>query len=1157
MQYLRYGLVAGALQLSAVHPAEAADLPYLNFEHHPIHALDLSPSRQVLAVAHTADQRVQLFDVTQGKAVATGHVVVGVDPVSVRFRNENELWVVNHVSDSVSVIDLATRKVRATLATPDEPFDVVFANGRAFVSASQVNQVAVFELADLSRAPQLLTLKGEDPRALAVSPDGSSVYAAIYESGNATTVLPGGIDRNESGLPNAVSDPRGPYGGVNPPPNVGTRIEPPMNPAAPAPPGTSLIVRRGSDRRWRDDNNRDWTALVSGNLASASGRKPGWDLGDRDIAVINSSNLEIRYVTGLMNIGMALAVQPNGKITLIGTEAFNEIRFEPNVKSRFLEVRIALVTPNAAFDRTLVNLNSHLLPQAVQVSEAERKLAVGDPRAVIWNADGSRGWVAGMGSNNVLEIDRDGRRVGAPIAVGEGPAGLALDEARQRLYVWNHFAASLSVLDISTRKQVQSLAAFNPLPRAIRDGRKFFYDTHLTSGLGQVSCASCHIDGRMDRLAWDLGDPREMPKRFNQNCVTTAVVLLRRPSCEDFHSMKGPMTTQTMQDIIGHEPLHWRGDRDGIEEFNSTFPGLLGDDRPLSAAEMQAFENFLATMAFPPNPYRRVDNSLPTEVPLPGHFSAGRFSMAGIALPTGNAQRGLQLYTSGNLDNPFECASCHTLPTGMGANGPLRLRIGFSTGGTVMPIGPMGENHLGIVSVDGGTNVSMKIPQLRNQQEKVGMEFSLSDNLAGFGFLHDGSVDSLARFFSANVFGAQSDRDLADLIALQLAFSGSDFPAENPGLTVPPPLSKDAHAAVGQQVRFAGSAGRDRLLALIAIARVGKIDLVVHAGRAAWLYQASNERMRSHDGSPELSPELSVDALLARATNEAQVWTAVPRGLGERLALDRDGDGVNDGVELAQGSDPADANSKRAMARAGLWYNPARSGSGFDIQYSGPNQLLLWYTYLADGSPTWYLASGPKLVSGTTLGATPWRADLMRFVWNPTSGRAVGQTVGSVSMSEISGMRASLSWTLGAESGSEPIRWLSEGTPQAIPDQTGVWYRSEEPGWGLTINNIGSQRVLVQYFYDAAQQPRWVLGQGANGAQLQNVEMRSYRGFCPGCGLVPVSSIPGGSAQIDFSAEQTRFSSSVFAAGEANAPWTRSDIGIVPLSDPAIWLEAR
>ena len=29
----------------------------------------------------------------------------------------------------------------------------------------------------------------------------------------------------------------------------------------------------------------------------------------------------------------------------------------------------------------------------------------------------------------------------------------------------------------------------------------------LTSGLGVTACESCHVDGRMDGLAWDLGDP--------------------------------------------------------------------------------------------------------------------------------------------------------------------------------------------------------------------------------------------------------------------------------------------------------------------------------------------------------------------------------------------------------------------------------------------------------------------------------------------------------------------------------------------------------------------------------------------------------------------------------------------------------------------------
>jgi hypothetical protein len=48
-----------------------------------------------------------------------------------------------------------------------------------------------------------------------------------------------------------------------------------------------------------------------------------------------------------------------------------------------------------------------------------------------------------------------------------------------------------------------------------------------------------------------------------------------RVGFEDWHPMKGPTVTQTLQDIIGFEPFHWRGDRLSIEEFglSCTFSG--------------------------------------------------------------------------------------------------------------------------------------------------------------------------------------------------------------------------------------------------------------------------------------------------------------------------------------------------------------------------------------------------------------------------------------------------------------------------------------------------------------------------------------------------------------------------------------------------------
>ena len=58
--------------------------------------------------------------------------------------------------------------------------------------------------------------------------------------------------------------------------------------------------------------------------------------------------------------------------------------------------------------------------------------------------------------------------------------------------------------------------------------------------------------------SWDLGNPGGSMQTIDVNCN---MGVDHGPDCPDFHPMKGPMTTQTMQDLIGKEPLHWRGDR--------------------------------------------------------------------------------------------------------------------------------------------------------------------------------------------------------------------------------------------------------------------------------------------------------------------------------------------------------------------------------------------------------------------------------------------------------------------------------------------------------------------------------------------------------------------------------------------------------------------
>ena len=72
------------------------------------------------------------------------------------------------------------------------------------------------------------------------------------------------------------------------------------------------------------------------------------------------------------------------------------------------------------------------------------------------------------------------------------------------------------------------LALFSPEPESVTAGRKFLYDARLTSGFGNDSCATCHLFGDNDALAWDLGDPEG-----NVRTITNKYPLYRHPATSD------------------------------------------------------------------------------------------------------------------------------------------------------------------------------------------------------------------------------------------------------------------------------------------------------------------------------------------------------------------------------------------------------------------------------------------------------------------------------------------------------------------------------------------------------------------------------------------------------------------------------------------------
>ncbi|MBX3420858.1 MAG: hypothetical protein KF752_04800 [Pirellulaceae bacterium] len=971
---MRCSICALGLGLIVMLPVAQAQVPlanFVNYEIAPIHALTMSPDGNVLAAVNTPDMRVELFTLDAGGPQKWVSIAVGMEPTSVRFRSNDELWVVNNVSDTISVISISEQRVTATLATLNDPYDVVFAGSpqRAFVSCGFPHTLQVFNPANLAAAPSNIVLQGNNPRALAVSPDGTKVYVAFFHSGNRTTILSGGVSAPGSNIanfpPDIVTNNAGPHSGVNPPPNAGTVFNPLRNTAAGTPPKVSLIVRQDSSGVWRDDTGANWTPFVSGASATQSGRYPGWTVLDHDLAVVDANSLSVNYISDLMNICMAVDVNPaSGQVTVVGTEAHNEIRFEPVIQAEFIDVVAATANPLTFQATSHTDLNADLVAQftGTQLSPTLRATALGDPRAIKWSADGAVGYIAGMGSNNVVKIDGSGQRIGSAIPVRPGPVGLALDEARGKLYVQNRFHGSISVVDLSSNTETSLVSYFDPTPTVIRTGRKHLYDTQHSSAIGQIACASCHVDGRMDRLSWDLGNPAGNKVLLSSRTLNTSIS--GGATMTDFHPMKGPLLTQTLQDIIDHEPLHWRGDRFGIEEFNDAFHELQGRATVLTNAEMGEFKAFLATLHFPPNPFRNIDNTLPTSLNLGGHFATGRFSLeAGAPLPAGNAVSGLAQYRNqvNRLDRGnIACVTCHTLPGGDSTD-----RVFSNNVWQLIPRGPNNENQLvlmGVSDVAPPVQNTFKVPHLRNIFERVGFNVRPgTSSLHGFGHGHDGSTPSITDFLNLSAFFFISDQQIANMVALMMSWSGSDFRDNSGNLIVnngtvqlepPGVFSKDSHAGVGQQETITSPThSQTRLNSMVAAVNAStRVQLIAKTQGGGhprgYLLQGGNF-LPDHPTESAVSQA----ALVANTgSGKSVTFTIVPAGTGQRLGRDRDLDGFMDYQELLNCTDPDDPSSfgssnvcSSLVASHAVHSSWSGGGSSVDAGKTG---------HLANGTPT-------------------------------------------------------------------------------------------------------------------------------------------------------------------------------------------------------------
>lgn len=912
---LAAGLSIGSMLAPLSAPAAlTTPAPFVAFESGQVRPLALLPGSKRLVAVNTPDNRLELFDVDDKRLKHVGSIPVGMEPVAVAARSDNEVWVVNHLSDSVSVVDLDANppRVTRTLLVGDEPRDIVFAGPggtRAFITAAHRGQNVPFDpqpftpgvgRADVwvfnankdsdergaeyrggtsaDKPLTIISLFTDTPRALAVSNDGNTVYAAGFHTGNQTTVIgenavcDGGVtappckpSENIFGLPPVEYEATAPGGLPAPTENVD---------GIPAP-EVGLIVKYNGTH-WVDELGRSWDSMVRFNLP------------DKDVFAIDAKADIPRVVRSVAGVGTVLfnmTVNPRtGKLYVSNTEAVNDVRFEGSrpegstISTVQGKLHLSQITVLDGDSKAVRHLNKHIDYNVRPAPSGVKEKSLSIPTAMAVTRDGRTLYLAAFGSSKVgvfdtKSLENDSFQPDASdhiVVSGGGPSAVTLNEEDKVLYVLTRFDNSISVIDTRAKREIGHYAMPNPEPESLVRGRPFLYDATYTSSNGEASCASCHVFGDFDSLAWDLGDPTgsvlNHPGPFIPDDTGPLEPLL--------HPMKGPMTTQSLRGLANQGPMHWRGDRTGgndaasvppdsgsydedaaFKKFNVAFAGLMGRNGPLTDEEMQSFTDFMLQVTYPPNPYRALDNSLTAQEKAGQDFFRKSPSL---------------------VFNGLTCEACHREDPSQGF---------FGSGGE---------------SAFNGQTQLFKNVHLRNQYQKIGMfgmpvlpslrapgvdedpmNEHMGDQVRGVGFLHDGSVDTMFRFNRGPFFAFKDDEQRRAVEAYQLV------------------IDTDLAPIVGQQVtlsRHSAKTAGARIDLLLQRAQAGECDVIVKGNTGnrshGWAYTGTDFKMDVAESEPVSDSQLR---RLGGRPGHHLTYTCVPPGSGIRMGIDRDLDGILDG----------------------------------------------------------------------------------------------------------------------------------------------------------------------------------------------------------------------------------------------------------------------
>ena len=596
------------------------------------HARPILASEGRVFVVNTPSDTVDVIDTKSHKI--TRRINVGIDPVSIAVRPDGrELWVANHVSDSVSVIDINPKSrtylrvvdtvqdfdLRTKATRFDEPVGIAFANNeKAYVALSSENKIAIIDVRT-RKVKRHLNITAQDPRAMVVR--NGKLYVIPFESNNKTQL------------------------------SGGYKID------------GKLVTFNAHEHSIANNN-----VLSLGHKTDIvkHPRVP-----DRDLYVFDTkTDRLVKTVSTLGTLLYGLAVDSEGTVFIAQTDARNEVNGRSGTKKHGLKE-----LENRAFLNQITRVsfkgNDAQKPEFITLAPLPPKHpkpeeALATPFAIQVSEDDSTLFATSAGSDKLFTLNASTGEILGRVSVGAVPRGIALNG--KQAWVLNAVANTISVVNVEDYSEMailQTLKLHDPTHHAFKRGRIAF-NTAKGSTTRTFSCASCHPDGHTDQLLWVLATP--IVTRGNQIMPRSTMPVRGLRDTAPFHwdGIPGdPYGGINSASIRRHVKPNSSVDKPESQTRHLIDGGLantmatVGDKTKndegkaglLSKAERDDMAKFLLNITYPPAQRRAVDNEL-----------------------SERAQEGFELFhikgDVGGTPGANLCGNCHRMPYWVCTNTP-------------------------------------------------------------------------------------------------------------------------------------------------------------------------------------------------------------------------------------------------------------------------------------------------------------------------------------------------------------------------------------------------------------------------------------------------------------------------------------------------------